>query len=197
MYYLKQGIKQIKITDMKKVIEVNIGGVNFTIEDDAYIQLKNYLNRFEASLPIEDAKEIMEDVEARVAEIFQKEVKYPNQVISSSSVRKVIECLGEVNSNNENQSETKTENKMRTEKKLYRNIDEKVFAGVCSGLAAYFNIDATIVRVIFVLIFFLGGSALLAYIILWIIMPKAETVIQKMEMNGEPITAENLKKHSK
>lgn len=182
---------------MKKVIEVNIGGVNFTIEDDAYIQLKNYLNRFEASLPIEDAKEIMEDVEARVAEIFQKEVKYPNQVISSSSVRKVIECLGEVNSNNENQSETKTENKMRTEKKLYRNIDEKVFAGVCSGLAAYFNIDATIVRVIFVLIFFLGGSALLAYIILWIIMPKAETVIQKMEMNGEPITAENLKKHSK
>lgn len=184
---------------MKKVVEVNIGGVNFTIEDDAYIQLKTYLARFEASLPKDDAKEIMEDVEARVAEIFQKEIKYTNQVIGSDSVKKVIECLGEIgsNTNNENQSETKTEIKMRTGKKLYRDIDNKVFAGVCAGLAAYFQIDVTIIRVIFVVVFILGGSALLAYIILWVIMPKAITVIQKMEMNGEPITAENLKNYTK
>lgn len=184
---------------MKKVIEVNIGRVNFTIEDEAYIQLKTYLARFEASLAKNDAKEIMEDVEARVAEIFQKEIKYPNQVIGSDSVKKVIECLGEIGSstNTENQSETKTESKMRTGKKLYRNVDDKVFAGVCGGLAAYFQIDTTIIRVVFIIVFLLGGSALLAYIILWVIMPKAVTVIQKMEMNGEPITAENLKNYTK
>lgn len=184
---------------MKKVVEVNIGGVNFTIEDDAYIELKTYLARFEASLRQEDAREIMEDVEARVAEIFQKEIKYTNQVIGSDSVKKVVECLGEIgsNTNTENQFETKTENKMKTGKRLYRNIDDRVFAGVCSGLAAYFQIDVTIIRAIFIIVFLFGGSALLAYIILWVIMPKAETVIQKMEMNGEPITAENLKNYTK
>lgn len=184
---------------MKKVVEVNIGRVNFTIEDDAYIQLKTYLARFEASLPKEDAKEIMEDVEARVAEIFQREIRYPNQVIGSDSVKKVIECLGEVgtNTNADSQFETKTESKMRTGKKLYRNMDDRVFAGVCSGLAAYFNIDVTIIRAIFIVVFILGGSAFFAYIILWVIMPKAETVIQKMEMNGESITAENLRNYTK
>lgn len=184
---------------MKKVVEVNIGGINFTIEDDAYVQLKTYLTRFEASLPKEDAKEIMEDVEARVAEIFQKEIRYPNQVIGSDSVKKVIECLGEVGSNTstDNQSESKTESKMKTGKKLYRNMDDRVCAGVCSGLAAYFDIDVTIIRAIFVVVFLFGGSAFFAYIILWVIMPKAETVIQKMEMNGDPITAENLKNYTK
>ncbi len=184
---------------MKKVVEVNIGGINFTIEDDAYFELKTYLGRFEASLPKEDAKEIMEDVEARVAEIFQKEVRYPNQVIGSNSVKTVIECLGEVGTNgsSKNQDENKTENKMRTEKRLYRNMDERVFAGVCSGLAAYFNIDVTIIRAVFIAVFFLGGSALLAYIVLWVITPKAITVIQKMEMYGEPITAENLKSYTR
>ena len=184
---------------MKKVVEVNIGRVNFAIEDDSYIQLKTYLARFEASLPPEDAKEIMEDVEASVAAIFQNEGRYTNQVIGSDSVKKVIECLGEINSNSNtsNQSQTKTEYKMKTGKKLYRNMDDKVLAGVCSGLASYFDIDVTIIRVIFVIVFILGGSAFFAYIILWIIMPKAETVIQKMEMNGEPITPENLRNYSK
>lgn len=184
---------------MKKVVEVNIGGVNFTIEDEAYIQLKAYLMRFEASLPKEDAKEIMEDVEARVAEIFQREIKYPNQVIGEDSVKIVIECLGEIDSptNSSNNNQKKTNRNMKTDKKLYRNMDDKVVAGVCGGIAAYLNVDVTIIRAIFVLVFFFGGSALLAYIILWIIMPKAETVIQKMEMNGEPITAENLKNYGK
>lgn len=184
---------------MKKVIEVNIGGLNFTIDDDAYILLKVYLERFEASLLAQDAKEIMEDVEARVAEIFQKEIRYANQVIGSESVKKVIDCLGEVNpnKNKENQFEPTNETKMSTEKKLYRDIDDRIFAGVCSGLAIYFNIDKTIVRALFVFVFFLGGSALLAYIILWIVMPKAQTIIQKMEMRGEPITPENLKKNNR
>lgn len=186
---------------MKKVVEVNIGGVNFTIEDDAYIKLKSYLARFASTLPSDEAKEIMEDIEIRVSELFQKEIKYPNQVVDENTVDSVIECLGEVDA-----SETKTENKtssntynqkkMRSEKKLYRNPDDKKIAGICSGLAEYFNVDVTLIRIIFVVALLVYGSTLLIYIVLWIAMPEALTVSQKMEMRGELVTAENIKKNS-
>lgn len=189
---------------MKKVVEVNIGGINFTIEDDAYIKLKSYLARFEATLPTEDAKEIMEDIEIRVSELFQKEIKYPSQVVDEKMVDTVIECLGEVDqtgaSNQTGNKETNTNNsnnkKMRSEKKLYRNPEDKKIAGVCSGLSEYFNIDVTLMRIIFIVALFLYGSTLLIYIVLWIAMPEALTVSQKMEMRGESVTAENIKNYS-
>ncbi len=186
---------------MKKVIDVNIGRVNFTIEDDAYIRLKSYLANFEASLPNkEDATEIMEDVEMRIAELFQKEIRYPNQIIDMKAVNAVIECLGVVETNidseNTNNDQQTTENKMKTEKKLYRNPDDKKIAGVCSGLGAYFNIDPTLIRIIFIILLFGYGSAVLPYIILWIVMPEAITVSQKLEMRGEAVTAENIRDYN-
>jgi len=187
---------------MKKVIDVNIGGINFTIEDDAYIRLKSYLANFEASLPNkEDAKEIMEDIELRVAELFQKDIRYPNQIIDMKAVNAVIECMGEVDINldfeNENINEPTTEKKMNTYKKLYRNPDDKKIAGVCSGLAAYFDVDVTLIRVIFIMLLVLGfGSPIIAYIVLWIVMPEALTVAQKLEMRGEAVTAENIRNFS-
>lgn len=184
---------------MKKVVEVNIGGINFTIEDDAYIKLKVYLARFESTLPVDEAKEIMEDVEIRVSELFQKEIKFPYQVVDEKIVDSVIECLGVIEST-ETESKTNTntfnQKKMRSEKKLYRNPDDKKIAGVCSGLAEYFNIDVTLMRIIFVVALFGYGATLLAYIVLWIAMPEALTVSQKMEMRGESVTAENIKKYS-
>lgn len=184
---------------MKKAIDVNIGKVKFTIEDDAYYKLKVYLANFEESLPNkEDAAEIMEDVEIRIAELFQKEIKYPTQVIDIKAVNAVIEMLGEVDSN------YKTDNNMndserfgsKSYKKLYRDPDDKKIAGVCSGLALYLNIDTTLIRILFVILLLGGGSALIAYIILWIAMPEARTIAQKLEMRGEPVTAENIKYYS-
>ena len=82
---------------MKKVIEVSIGGINFTMEDDAYYRLKEYLRRFEETISDKkEAREVMEDVEARVAEIFQKEMKFSNQVVDMKLVQVVIDHLGEV-----------------------------------------------------------------------------------------------------
>lgn len=188
--------KQVKSAVMKKVVEVNIGGLNFTIEDDAYFKLKLYLERFEASLPDKsEAKEIMEDVECRVAEIFQKENRYPNQVVDHRLVDHVIGCLGEVDDKANSMNE-KTKTKMKADKKLYRNPEDEKIGGVCSGLAAYFDIDVTLVRVAFVVALLGYGSALLAYIILWIVMPQAKTAIEKLEMRGEPITPENLRRYS-
>ncbi|MDU1905575.1 MAG: PspC domain-containing protein [Dysgonomonas sp.] len=182
---------------MKKVIEVNIGGINFNIEDDAYMRLKSYLTDFEASLPNkEDAREIMEDVESRVAELFQKEIKYPNQVVDMNAVNSVIACLGEVDKEKVTNNES-TEFKMKPGRKLYRNPEDKKIAGVCGGLAIYFNIDSTLIRVIFILLIFFGfGSPFLIYFILWIVMPEANTVVQKLEMYGEHVTAENIKNYT-
>ncbi len=187
---------------MKKVVEVNIGGVNFTIEDDAYVKLKSYLTRFSSTLPADEAKEIMEDIEIRVSELFQKEIKYPNQVVDEKIVDSVIECLGEVDAS-ETQTENKTssnntynQKKMKSEKKLYRNPDDKKIAGICSGLAEHFNIDVTLMRIIFVVALLGYGSTLLIYIVLWIAIPEAITVSQKMEMRGESVTAENIKRNS-
>lgn len=179
---------------MKRVIEANIGRVNFTIEDDAYINLKSYLTRFETSITNkEDVREIMEDVEIRVAEIFQKEMKYSNQVVDQKMVDNVINCLGEVDNSTDSNYNTE---KMYTHKKLYRNVDDKKIAGVCSGLAAYSGIDVTLIRIIFLVALIGYGSTLIIYIILWIVMPKALTIVQKLEMKGESITSENIKKYT-
>lgn len=192
---------------MKKIIEVSIGSINFTVEEDAYIRLKEYLKRFEATIPDKkEAQEVMEDVEARVAEIFQKEMRFPNQVVNMKLVQIVIDHLGEVESNENNESNMKTQvndkytytgqDYTKGDKRFYRDMDNKMAAGVCSGLAAYTGIDVTIIRVIFVALAFAYGSTIMAYIILWFVAPKALTVSQKLEMRGYAPTAENIRKYT-
>ena len=179
---------------MKKVIDVNIGRVNFSIEDDAYLNLKSYLDRFEATLTDKnEVKDIMEDVEIRVAEIFSKEIKYPNHVVDQKMVNKVIYCLGEIESSNEIHE---MKDKKQTTKRLFRNADDKKIAGVCSGLSIYFNVDVTLIRIIFVVALIGYGSTLWIYGILWVVVPLAQTIIQKLEMRGEQITPENIKKYT-
>lgn len=187
---------------MKKVIEVSIGGINFTMEDDAYYRLKEYLRRFEETISDKkEAREVMEDVEARVAEIFQKEMKFSNQVVDMRLVQVVIDHLGEVETKtqNENQSSSQSnydpgEEYTRGNKKFYRDMDDKMLAGVCSGIATYTGIDVTIIRLIFVALAFAYGSAILAYFILWIVSPRAETIAQKLELRGYAPTADNIRK---
>ena len=187
---------------MKKVIEVSISGINFTMEDDAYFKLKSYLNRFEGTIPNkQDAREVMEDVEARVAEIFQKEMKYSNQVVDEKLVQIVINHLGEVESDTQTKDTGATHNNQeheytKGEKKLFRNADDKMIAGVCSGIAAYLNVDVTLVRIAFVLTFFLYGTAAIVYIVLKFVVPVATTIAQKLQMRGYATTAENIKKYA-
>jgi phage shock protein PspC (stress-responsive transcriptional regulator) len=188
---------------MKKVIDITIGKVVFTMEDDAYFRLKAYLKSFEDSLPNDKERaEIMEDIELRIAELFEKESKYPRQVIDLKIVESVVACLGEVSNAadgeaKEEYSQQNTQTNMRTSRKLYRNPDDKKIAGVCSGLAAYFDVDPTLIRLVFVLLLIVGvGSSVLAYFILWIVMDEADTVAKKLQMKGEPVTAENIKNHS-
>ncbi|NDV95172.1 PspC domain-containing protein [Dysgonomonas sp. 521] len=186
---------------MKKVIEVSIGGINFTVEDDAYFRLKDYLKRFEETIPDkQEAREVMEDVEARVAEIIQKEMRFSNQVVDMKQVQTVIDHLGEIDMEaNTHEAGYNTYNAYdkdytRGDRRMYRDTDEKMVAGVCSGLALYLGIDVTIIRVVFAAASFLYGTAILVYCILWIVMPKAVSVAQKLELRGYAPTAENIRK---
>ena len=82
-------------------------------------------------------------------------------------------------------------------KKMFRNPDDKVLGGVASGVSAYFGIDVIIIRLLFVVLVFFGGTGLILYIILWIILPEARTITDKMEMQGEPVTLKNIETNIK
>lgn len=184
---------------MRKIIDVNIGKVNFVIEDDAYFRLKDYLNLFEQTLKNEqDVHEVMEDVENRIAEIFIREKKYPEQVIDVKMVQNVIDILGDIEMSQSGSKTYESEKEFEHgEKRLMRNLDDKMIGGVCSGLAAYFDIDTTLMRILFVLSLFLSvGTTSFIYLILWFVMPKAITVAQKLQMRGYATTADNIRKYT-
>ena len=82
-------------------------------------------------------------------------------------------------------------------KKFYRDPDDRVLGGVCSGLAKYFNVDAIVVRIIFIILFIGGGTGLIAYIVLWIIGPEAQTITDRMQMKGERVTLSNIDENIK
>ncbi len=182
---------------MKKTVTVSLGGMVFCLEDDAYYQLDNYLKRLESSFMGEvDRREIMNDIEARIAEHFKEKAPNPEMVINITEVKRVIEIMGEP-SDFENESKShssKSTSYSRSNKRLYRDPENKVFAGVCSGIAVYWNVDPVIIRILFVIAALWGGGGVFVYIVLWIVIPEALTVAERLEMTGEPVTAENIGK---
>ena len=177
---------------MKKTVYINLNGFAFHIEEDAYERLKQYLNKIEKSLSDPDeAREIISDIEARIAELFRGSHPSAEEVITLNHVNEVIKTMGEPQDiiDEEDQDyheprENPGSEEMPYSKRLYRDPDSRVFGGVCSGLGAYFNIDPLVFRVVFLLAFILYGASLLPYVILWIVMPKAVTIKQKLEMKG-------------
>ncbi len=116
-------------------------------------------------------------------------------------VNTAINCLGEVEGESSEYTDTKTNDTTetsnnRSDKRLLRDVDDKKIAGVCSGLSAYLNIDVTLIRVLFFVGLWGGGFTFLLYIILWIVMPQARTVADKLRMRGIAVTAENIKNYS-
>ncbi|HNS30642.1 MAG TPA: PspC domain-containing protein [Tenuifilaceae bacterium] len=181
---------------MKRNISVSLGGMVFHLAEDAYHRLSAYINKLEIHFRSDkDRREIMADIESRMAEHFKERLTSPDMVITLSEVNRVIGIMGEP-SDMESNDDTNTTGSFhggeRVKKRLYRDPDGSVIAGVCSGLGYYWNIEAALIRVLFIIIFFWGGGGLLIYIILWIAIPKALTVAEKLEMKGEPVNAENI-----
>lgn len=262
---------------MKKTISINIGGIIFHIEEEGFDILKNYLDSVnEYFSTFEDSKEIISDIESRIAEIFLKKLSASRQTINTNDVNELITTMGttqdfdatiEVEPEVSAEEAPKAKSSPKGEKgkrlyrdtkrriiggvsagiahyfgidplwirllfialfinvfftglsgitlliyiilwivlpynneleddarikKLFRNPDSRVLGGVAGGIASYFGIDVSVVRLIFVASIFLGGAGVLIYIILWIITPEAKTITEKVQMEGEPVTLRTI-----
>lgn len=194
---------------MKKTLTVNLGGIVFHIDEDAYRLLDNYLCNLRIHFRKQQgAEEIVNDIELRICELFTEKVSGGAQVITITCVEEVIARMGEPadfdgtgeeqTSNRNRSSTSKSTNESRSSSfrhRLFRDADNKVLGGIASGVSAYFDWDVTLVRILFIALLFVPYCPMLVlYIIAWIIIPEARTAAEKLSMRGKAVTIENIGK---
>ncbi len=187
---------------MKKTVSINLNGSIFQIDEDAYEVLNDYLEAVAKHLSNEsEQKEIMNDIEARIAELFTERIHRVGQVVTIEMVDEIMQIMGrpsdygnEAQDEASSSSEKQQTSSHKTARRLYRDPEKALLAGILSGLAVYLNIDVVWLRIIFVIMVLLGvGTIIPIYLVLWLVIPKAETTAQRLEMQGIDVTVENLK----
>ena len=187
---------------MKKSIKISLGGVAFTIEEDAYEALDTYIESLKAHFGNdEEAQEVISDLEKRAAELLV-EMLGGKEIVTIEMVSEVIETLGkpeQISSEDtaDQQDPTATGRERNAKHRLYRDPQNALVAGVGAGLGAYFNIDPLVFRILFAVLTLANGLGAAIYIALWIVLPQAETLRQRMEMRGEEVNISNLEKNIK
>lgn len=179
---------------MKKTFNINLGGMIFHIDDDAFSKLEAYLSALRQQFSTTSGgDEILSDVETRMAELFKERTSTAKEVVNIKDVNEVIAIIGEPQDfwQEETGGESNYQSNMSYEKRVMRDVDNRVLGGVAGGLAAYFNIDVIWVRLLFVALMFAGFGVLL-YIILWLVVPAAKTTAEKLQMRGKPVTLSNI-----
>lgn len=189
---------------MKKTLTVNLGGTVFHIDEDAYELLDKYLSNLRIHFKKEEGSdEIMNDFESRISELLGERIRLGYEVITVEQVEDVIKRMGrpeDIFGEETFAEETKEEYRAKTEetakKRFFRNPDDRILGGLAGGLAAYMDWDPTVVRLVILLLtfFLLGPFSVVAYIILWLIVPEANTAAEKLQMRGESVTIENIGK---
>lgn len=182
---------------MKKTISIHLMGTNFLVEEDAYELVRDYLDRLNSSLrDPDDRKEIIEDVELRIAELATACINEKKQIVSLEEMQEILNTLGqpeEFLDEDERAEPIGPDHAARGERRLFRDTDNGVIAGICAGLSAYFKIDVAMLRVIFIILLFAGGFIIPLYIIMWLVVPKAKSKLERLQMHGRPINLETLK----
>jgi phage shock protein PspC (stress-responsive transcriptional regulator) len=191
------------LKNMNKTISMTIGGMVFYIDEAAYATLDGYLTNIKAHFAsYAEREEIIDDIERRLAELFTAKISPAKQALDAQDVASVIQTMGypEQIDSGEQPTTTAQSSTVSNVKRLYRNGDDRVLCGVCSGFASYFGVDPFILRSV-LLIFFVAGlfsaaipSLFLAlvYIGLCVIIPEATTPSQKVEMQGEAVNVSNI-----
>lgn len=209
---------------MKKTFNINVAGYPFTIDDDAYQLLNDYITTVEKVFQnVEEGNEIIADIEGRIAELLLVTTADKHPIVTLSDVEEIISRIGQpeqmvedqdikINIDrdtessqpetieetveiNEKPGSTTTWNfpNFNFKKKLYRDPQNAMIGGVCSGLSWYLGIDVTWVRLIVVLLTLASASTVgIVYLVLWIVVPPADTPVQRMQMMGEEPTVENI-----
>jgi phage shock protein PspC (stress-responsive transcriptional regulator) len=187
---------------MNKILNINLGGFAFTIDDDAFEYLSAYLDsirrRFSAS---EGRDEILTDIENRLGELLTAELG-SRTIVMLPDVETAVGIMGKpedfggepIDNRRAMGGNAGSSGAIRTGKRLFRDEEDKIAGGVCSGLSAYFGIaDPVWMRLVFVLLTFLSaGFWIPAYIFLWVLVPPARTAAERLAMRGEPINVDNI-----
>ncbi|MEM8999193.1 MAG: PspC domain-containing protein [Bacteroidota bacterium] len=189
---------------MNKTVNINLANTFFHIDEEAYNKLRRYLEAIKRSFSgTAGSDEIIADIEARIAELFHEKMEHDRQVITQKEVDEVIKVMGQPEDYMvdedifEDGPRTQNTTSTNTVKKLYRDVDQKYIGGVCAGLEHYLGFDALWIRLIFILFAIFSGFGLIAYILLWILVPEATTTSQKLDMTGKPINISNIERKVK
>lgn len=179
---------------MKITVSINLGGYSFNIDEDAYSELKRYLKNLEIHFASEESSsEILSDIESRMAELFRARLTGYKQVVTITDVKEVILVMGNPEDISDNEGPSPKE-KFSTPgaHRMYRDPDNRIIGGVCSGMGAYWDIEPWIIRVVFLALAMAGGLGIIVYLILYIVLPEAKTTAQKIEMKGDPVNIHNI-----
>ncbi|HXC03426.1 MAG TPA: PspC domain-containing protein, partial [Bacteroidia bacterium] len=190
---------------MNKTVTINISGIIFHIEEDAYDKLSKYLTTIKGYFrETEGRDEIVSDIESRIAEMLQGKVSAQKQVVLMSDVDQVIAIMGKpeefAGEAGEEQHQTGASSSSTEQaydgkrRRIFRDPDDKVLGGVCSGIAHYFGTDPLWLRLALGISFFVFGFGFFLYPLLWIIIPQAKTTAEKLEMKGETVNINNIHK---
>ena len=194
---------------MNKTVNINLAGTSFHIDEDAFGKLSRYLDAIRKSLKGADgSEEIMQDIEARIGELFSEKIENPSQVVTLKNLDEVIAVMGQPEDYEVDDEifddvppSYSAKSKSRgnaSHKQLFRDVDNKYISGVSSGLGHYIGVDAIWIRLLWVLLIVAGfGSPIVVYILLWILVPPALTTSDKLKMTGEPVNISNIERKFK
>ncbi|WP_353777827.1 PspC domain-containing protein [Winogradskyella sp. 3972H.M.0a.05] len=192
---------------MNKTVNINLAGIFFHIDEDAYKKLQRYLEAIRRSFTDSQGRsEIIADIEARIAELFSERVENDKQVVSIKHVDDVISIMGQPEDylvddeifEDEPQPKKKQASSSKSTKKLYRDTDNSYIGGVAGGLGHYLGIDAVWVRLLWILLALgSGGTFIFIYLVFWALVPEATTTSEKLTMTGDPVTISNIEKKIK
>ena len=209
---------------MDQIKKCSLAGISFTLEADAYAALEGYIQSLqEAYKSTPDGEEIVADIEARIAELILSAVP-ADAIVTKPLILNIIKQLGSAEEIDSEQPDHEPEPRQaettdqsgnpRIPRRMYRDVQHHKLGGVCAGIANYFDIDPTLVRLaaiapILIWLFgvmnlfwlhyiegFMGqlaGLVVLGYIVMWFTIPPASTARQKLEMKGERITTDSIR----
>ena len=192
---------------MNKTVNINLAGVFFHIDEDAYLKLQRYLEAIKRSFTDSQGRsEIISDIEARIAELFSERIQNEKQVVGVKLVDEVITIMGQPEDylvDDEIFEDEPKYNQKRTtstgpSKKLYRDTDNSYIGGVSAGLSHYLGIDTVWTRLLWVLFALLsGGTFIFIYLVFWALVPEAKSTAEKLTMTGEKVNISNIEKKIK
>lgn len=176
---------------MNEITNIHLGRQAFVIAVDAHHELRDYLRAIKRHMGNSD--EAVEEVELRMAELLTERGISGDKVVLPKDIEYLKEQLGEPGDFGDEEEARAQRESVTAPKRLFRDTNHAMIAGVAAGISRYFCINPIFVRLVFIALAFTGGSGILIYIMLWLIVPEAKTTSERLQMQGRPVTVDALK----